>query len=404
MAALYNPGKLLLQWHITERCNLRCTHCYQRSFTHDELDYTGLLAILEQFKELLISWKGKNGRVRGHLTVTGGEPFLRPDFMDLLHTFFANRDLFSFAILSNGSFIDQAAASRLKRLTPSFVQVSLECGWETHDRIRGPGSFDRAVSAVRWLVKEGVRTFISFTAHRDNYLEFPVVADIARRLKVARVWADRFIPPASGSSQAIDSQALSTPTPLETLHFFRLMDQARGDRRMRRWFRLKQTEVAMRRGIQFLVGGGVPYRCTAGDSLISILPNGDVYPCRRMPIKIGNVLEMPLSKIYYGSGILHALRDRDRIAAGCRKCFFARVCRGGLRCLSYALTGSPFEADPGCWLSESARTSLRNQGMQNALTTQTVATVNYCERRPSNPVPRPGSGRWSWLRSRGARR
>jgi radical SAM protein with 4Fe4S-binding SPASM domain len=332
------------------------------------LDYIGLLAVLEQFRELLISWKRQTGAigVKGHLTVTGGEPFLRPDFMDLLQTFCANSTLFTFAILTNGSLIDQAAASRLAKLAPSFVQVSIEGGRETHDRIRGPGSFEKAVSAVRRLVKAGIRTFISFTAHKDNYLEFPEVVDIARRLKVARVWADRFIPPPSVSSRAIDLQAPCTLTPPETLRFFRLMRQTRGDRRMSLWFRLKQTEVAMHRGLQFLVGGGTPYRCTAGDSLISILPDGDVYPCRRMPIKIGNVMETPLAKIYHGSGILRALRDRDRIGDGCRKCFFARVCRGGLRCLSYALTGSPFEADPGCWLSEQARASSGDPGMRNS--------------------------------------
>jgi radical SAM protein with 4Fe4S-binding SPASM domain len=359
MAAFHNPGKLLLQWHITDRCNLGCSHCYQGSFAGNEPDYAGLLSVLEQFKGLLVSWKRQSGRtgVRGHLTVTGGEPFLRPDFMDLLQIFSANKGLFSFAILTN-SFIDQSVASRLKKLGPSFVQVSLDGGRETHDRIRGPGAFESTVSAINRLVNGGVRTFVSFTAHRDNYLEFPVVVDIARSLKVARVWADRFIPPAPESSRAIDPQAPCALTPLETLHFFRLMHRAKNDGKAGRRFRFKNTEVAMHRAIQFLVGCGKPYRCSAGDSLICILSNGDVYPCRRMPIKVGNVVEIPLGRIYHENDILLALRDNDRIPEGCRTCFFVRECRGGLRCLAYALTGSPFESDPGCWLSDSARASL----------------------------------------------
>ena len=350
----HSPENMLLQWHITERCNLRCAHCYQSSFSGDEPDYAGLLAVLEQFKELLTAWKRQKCRpgLRGHLSVTGGEPFLRPDFMDLLRAFVADRDLFSFAILTNGTLIDQTTASALKEFKPSFVQVSMEGGRETHDRIRGPGSFEKTVSAVCNLVSKGIRTFISFTAHRDNYLEFPVVADIARRLKVARVWADRLIPPPSDACRTNGAQAPCTLTSSETLRFFKLMHQTRVDRR--EWFRFRRTEVAMNRAIQFLVGGGAPYRCTAGDSLICILPNGDVYPCRRMPVKVGNVLETPLVTICRESAMLQALRDRDRIGAGCRRCFFARVCGGGLRCLSYALTGSPFEADPGCWLSEPA--------------------------------------------------
>lgn len=346
---------MLFQWHITERCNLRCAHCYQDSFAGDEPDYSGLLSILEQFKEMLLSWRRQKAPypVRGHLTVTGGEPFVRSDFMDLLQVFFENRHHFTYAILTNGSLIDQAAASRLAKLKPSFVQISIEGGQETHDRIRGHGAFEKAVLGIRRLVKEGVRTFISFTAHSGNYLEFPVVADLGRQLKVARVWADRFIPPPSGSSPAASVPALRTLTPAETFDFFRLMHEKKCEKKIGRWFGLNPTEVAMHRGLQFLVGGGEPYRCSAGDSLICVLPNGDVYPCRRMPIKVGNVLKTPLSEIYQESGLLQSLRDKDRIADGCRKCFFSRLCRGGLRCLSYALTGSPFEADPGCRLSKS---------------------------------------------------
>ena len=92
-------------------------------------------------------------RAKGHLTVTGGEPFIRGDFLDLLQAFADNRSLFTFAILTNGSLIEQATASRLKKLKPSFVQVSMEGGQPTHDRIRGPGSFDQTVSAIRRLVE-----------------------------------------------------------------------------------------------------------------------------------------------------------------------------------------------------------------------------------------------------------
>lgn len=354
MEGTCRPSNILLQWHITERCNLRCAHCYQDSFTGGELGFAGLLSVLDQFKELLASWNRQKGAtpVKGHVTVTGGEPFLRPDFMDLLEIFHAHRDLFSFAILSNGTLIDRTTAARLARLRPKFVQVSVEGGRATHDRIRGKGSFEAAEAALRRLVGAGVRTFVSFTAHRDNYREFPDVAESARRLKVARVWADRFIPPATASSPAPDSPAVLSPA--ETFRFFQLMQQARDEVRRRCRFSWKRTEVTMQRGLQFLAGGGVPYRCTAGDSLIAILPDGTLYPCRRMPIRAGNVLETPLCEIYHESEILNALRDRDRTAEGCRGCFFAKVCRGGLRCLSHALTGSPFETDPGCPLARPA--------------------------------------------------
>ncbi|MEA3325633.1 MAG: SPASM domain-containing protein, partial [Euryarchaeota archaeon] len=76
-------------------------------------------------------------------------------------------------------------------------------------------------------------------------------------------------------------------------------------------------------------------------------PNGDLYPCRRMPIRAGNLLETPLIELYYESDLFCALRKR--ISEGCEGCFYSGLCRGGLRCLSYALTGDPFTTDPGCW-------------------------------------------------------
>jgi radical SAM protein with 4Fe4S-binding SPASM domain len=136
-------------------------------------------------------------------------------------------------------------------------------------------------------------------------------------------------------------------TPEETHEFFQIMQQARSDAQ-RRWFR--RTEVAMHRALQFLVAGGTPYHCTAGDRLITVGSNGDLYPCRRMPIHVGNLLETSLAELYYESDLFRALRDRSRISDGCDGCMFTKLCRGGLKCLSYAVNGDPFTADPGCWL------------------------------------------------------
>ena len=43
------PPHLLVQWHVTERCNLRCAHCYQEGYRGEELGFQGLLDILAQF-------------------------------------------------------------------------------------------------------------------------------------------------------------------------------------------------------------------------------------------------------------------------------------------------------------------------------------------------------------------
>ncbi len=49
--------------------------------------------------------------------------------------------------------------------------------------------------------------------------------------------------------------------------------------------------------------------------------------------------------------LLRQLRDPASVASGCEQCAYERLCRGGLRCLSYAVDNSFSVADPGCWLA-----------------------------------------------------
>ena len=336
------PHRLLVQWHLTERCNLRCAHCYQEATARAELGPDELPGVLEQCAALIASLgDGRTPpRARGHVTLTGGEPLVHAGFWDLAERIAAARPALTFAVLTNGTLVDRDAARRLRSLGAGFVQVSIDGAETTHDRIRGAGSHARAVAGLRHLVREGVRTMISFTASRTNWSEFPRVAGLGRRLGVNRVWADRMVP--CGGAATLRDEVL---TPEETRRFIGVMRDAQ------RRYASRRTEIALHRALQFTLGGGTPYRCSAGDSLITIMPDGDVHPCRRMPRRVGNVRSMPLAEIYRSSPLLVALRDRRRAIRGCEACFYADVCGGGLRCLAAAVHGDPFRADPGCWLS-----------------------------------------------------
>lgn len=346
-AGVARPRGLLLQWHITHRCTHRCAHCYQERFDGDgELSRDELWGVLRDYEALLDRRRADaphGSAVRGHITVTGGEPFVHAELPNLLERMSAARDRYSFALLTNGARIDVPLARTLRRLRPRFVQLSLEGGEATHDRVRGPGDFQRTLAAIRTLVRFGVRTLISFTAHRLNFREFPSVAEVGIRLRVARVWADRLIPcghhPGTGGVEPLTAE--------DTREFFDLMASARA-RAQGRWF--PRTEIAMHRALQFLAGGGEPYRCTAGDSLLTVMPNGDVYPCRRLPIVVGNLRQTPLETIYRTSPLLARLRERTEPEDGCVGCLHHPRCRGGLKCLAHAVHGDPFRRDPGCWL------------------------------------------------------
>ena len=49
------------------------------------------------------------------------------------------------------------------------------------------------------------------------------------------------------------------------------------------------------------------------ETVIIVMPNGDVLPCRRLPIVVGNLMEQTLFEIYYSSELLWRLRDRCEV-------------------------------------------------------------------------------------------
>lgn len=338
------PCHLQLQWHITQRCNLRCKHCYQESYSNNDLSFAEMMKIVEQFKELLKYYSKLSGkRIRGHITVTGGEPFIRADFFDLLEIFAQNNPYFDFSILTNGTMIDEETAERLSIYGPSFVQISIEGKKETHDQIRGVGSYDKAILGIKNLTKKKIPVLVSFTAHKKNYKEFSDVVKMAEINKVTRVWSDRLIP--SGNGLGMQDMLFTAE---EVEEFFLIMKKEKQELNKKRF---NKTEVAMHRALQFLCGGR-GYSCQAGKTLITIDSNGDAYPCRRMPIKIGNIKEESLLKIFTQNKLLGELRNPSNCHTDCKSCEHFNKCQGGLRCLSYAMTGNPFNRDPGCWLKK----------------------------------------------------
>lgn len=332
------PKNILLQWHLTEHCNLKCLHCYQENYTQKDLSYNKLLFIFNQFLDF-IKHQRKNKHIPVHITLTGGEPLIRPDFFDFLEHLHQYEKIFSLSILTNGTLIDIESAKKLKRLSVKWIQISIEGNEKTHDCIRGKGNFRQTIKGAKAVKKAGIPLFISFTVHKNNYKDFPEVARIARQLKADRLWSDRLIP----TGQAEKLNILSTA---ETKDFFQLMKNQK-----KNTFFHRTTQIEMHRAIQFLCNPeSTPYNCKAGSSLITIDTNGNLLACRRMPIVVGNVFNQSILKIYEQSSLLNALRNSRNIPEKCRKCQYAYQCMGGLKCLSYQVYGDMFEKDPNCWL------------------------------------------------------
>jgi len=116
-----NGEKFCFQWHITEKCNLRCSHCYQDNYTDSvDISIQELKDITNKLLPTLSAWRKK-----GDISITGGEPFVRKDLFSFLEYLDSSEEISDLHILSNGTMITDEIAEKLKEFTKlNSIQIS----------------------------------------------------------------------------------------------------------------------------------------------------------------------------------------------------------------------------------------------------------------------------------------
>ncbi len=276
--------------------------------------------------------------MKGHINITGGEPLCNPFLFKVLDLIKKDEDLISFSILTNGTLITKEIAKRIKSYNPYYVQVSLEGGRKTNDYIRGNGTYKKIATGIKNLRKQDIFTSISFTATQLNYKEFPQVVKYARKYDVNNVWSDRYIPLGDSEDKNL---ALNFE---QTREYLQIMNEEREKLKNKKNV---NTTISMYRALQFQMTNDFAYGCTAGDTLLTVMENGDLVPCRRMPIVVGNLLKDNMYDLYKNNKILKDLR-KNTIPDDCKNCEHSEMCHGGLKCLTYAIYKDLNHKDIGC--------------------------------------------------------
>lgn len=165
---------ILAQWDITKRCNLHCKHCrVEFRSTTNELSLSAGKALLDQLYQLGIEL----------LVVSGGEPLLRRDILDLIE--YAQK-FQVLTITSNGTLIDSNMAHELSRFTNLRISLSLDGIGDTHDHFRGMhGTFEKVMNALKLLTKYEVKKSIRCTLSQLNFKDAFQLVEVAARHSVS---------------------------------------------------------------------------------------------------------------------------------------------------------------------------------------------------------------------------
>ena len=178
--------KSSLTVEVTTRCNRDCAYCYNvwkadPAYPRDELPASAFLALVESALE---------ASGIGHVQVSGGEPLLRSDLVEILEGIQAfGADV---SLVTDGGLIDDEMASTLARLGVGPVQPTLlAADRDLHNDLKGADCFDATVAAIDRLGREGVPVCVAFVCTRLNHTAFRDVVELCFALGVRAVAFNR---------------------------------------------------------------------------------------------------------------------------------------------------------------------------------------------------------------------
>lgn len=263
---------LSVNFELTYRCNLRCSHCYVVDRGEKELKFNEVTGILDQLAAEKCLF----------LTLTGGEALLREDFLDIAN--YSHKKGFALKIFTNGTLINESAVRDLAGLKPLKVGISIYgADAATHDRLTGvPGSFKRSLRALRLLNKHGVFTIVKCLLMKENVAQLEKMEKLAREMGATFEFDPIVTPRNDGNRDPLKHQ-------IDEADLHRLLSQetevpGKINQRVR-----PSTESAI---------------CGAGRDSCNISPGGEVYPCVALPMPLGNLRQQSLFDIWRGAEAL----------------------------------------------------------------------------------------------------
>lgn len=182
---LGRPPKYLpiLLAFITDRCNLQCSMCgvwerYESDSGVEELSTKEWKAVIRSAVKLRTVL----------LSITGGEPLLRPDLFEIIR--YARQRGIAVHLCSNGTMLNHQNVNQLRESGVNTVSISVESTVpEIHDSLRGVGTFEKAIRGIRLLRENApsIKISINFVITPENFRNMSEMIPFAEMLGVHQV-------------------------------------------------------------------------------------------------------------------------------------------------------------------------------------------------------------------------
>jgi radical SAM protein with 4Fe4S-binding SPASM domain len=279
--------------HVTKACNLYCSYCYFSASKPLPGEMT-----TQEFVHL---WPELVAVRPQKVILTGGEPLLRPDILDLLNGLReADPEHHILRCLnSNGHLVTPELARQLVGLADE-VRVSLDALQVRNDALRGQGSFEAAVQALETYYAVGFEPKVLVTVTTYSLPDLEELLCFLIEKKLTRINLNGFRPIGRGRGHL---ELGVNPNEVRQAV-------------LRAWVRCYPDRPPPPEA----PGPESCSNCGAG-SFLNIMPNGDVFPCHvltQQEFRCGNAREQSLLEICRRSGLLGQLQALDFHELACQ--------------------------------------------------------------------------------------
>ena len=331
-------GPVIAHLAITHACNMNCKYCSVKDM-HSRIK-NGLPT--EDYKKMIDKLVDIGAFQIG---LTGGEPTTRPDLVELAR-YVASKNV-ACNLTTNGYNVPEKLIIDLKEAGLTQVQISLDSyKKDIHEKYRTAGSFDKAIETAKLFKKHGFIVGVDTVVTNDNLNDLEAFMDFLEendfdgltiiKLKQGHLDLETFkkqVPDYDKYAEVIDKVCRRNGKLEVTIDCSSVSNLCKT-------LTLEEQNKIHSAG------------CPAGHSLISIAPNGDMFPCAALTndnYKIGNLLTDDLEKVWNESELLKDLRGvKNKIEGKCKTCPKLDVCRGGCRGIADSLSGKKFYSDANC--------------------------------------------------------
>uniref|UniRef100_A0A7C3SJZ2 Pre-heme d1 synthase n=1 Tax=Desulfobacca acetoxidans TaxID=60893 RepID=A0A7C3SJZ2_9BACT len=350
--------KPVVVWNVTQRCNLKCLHCYAQATARaapDELTRAEGLALLEDLRNFGVPV----------VLFSGGEPLMRDDLFSLVERTVAWG--IRAVISTNGTLITPEVARDLRKLGLSYVGISLDGTEGTHDRFRGqPGAFAAALEGVRHCQEAGLKVGLRFTVSRLNFQEIPAIFDLVEEYHIPRICFYHLVYTGRGSkllNEALSHGETRDMVDLICARTRRLFNRGRpvevltvDNHADGPYIYLKLRKENPARAKEVLELLQMNEGNSSGRGIGCVSWDGQVHADQFWRhLSFGNVRERPFSRIWtdLSHPLMAKLKDKKRYVTGrCARCQWLDICAGNFRVRAEAVTGDLWAPDPACYLTD----------------------------------------------------